>query len=243
MSDLDIALAPKSDQINADDLIGGEMLVKLTAVKISLNDDQKISISLDGNKKVWRPCKTMGRVMRAAWGDEDKWVGKSVLLYRDPMVKFGQDETGGIRIKALSDMKVEIVVPVTKKRGIRVATRIERLIIDDNPPPKPADTPADIPFTLTDPEHLALAIVAARKGSDAFKAWWNTDAGKDARHVAKPVIAKLQAIAAEADKATQDDPFGLPPADSASPTAAEISAQMEAAAAEVRAAHDAEDGA
>ena len=79
--------------------------------------------------------------------------------------------------------------------------------------------------------------VAARNGVDAFKEWWNTDEGKAARHVAKPNLSKLQAIATEADKAMQDDPFGLPPM---TPTQAEIDAQMEAAAAAVRAAHEAE---
>ena len=87
MSDMSAVIIPKSDQINADDLIGGPITITIVAVKVQPGTEQPVSIDFGDPKKVFRPCKSMSRVMVAAWGpDSSKYAGKSLTLYRDPMV-------------------------------------------------------------------------------------------------------------------------------------------------------------
>jgi hypothetical protein len=77
-------------------------------------------------------------------------------------------------------------------------------------------------------EVLDEARAEARKGTEAFTAWWKANEGK--RAIAKTIVADLQAACAEADReaaAPQDDPFGLPPLDRAnSATDAELTDAM-----------------
>ena len=58
MTDITKTVAPKTDQLNADDLVGGrKMTIKITGVKGSGGKDQPISISFEGdNGKPWKPC-------------------------------------------------------------------------------------------------------------------------------------------------------------------------------------------
>jgi hypothetical protein len=72
----------------------------------------------------------------------------------------------------------------------------------------------------------------ARKGREAFLAWWATvdRAGRDKLH---PIIEELKGIAAEADeaaKAGDDNPFGLPPLDPTPEQLAQAEAEARAAA-------------
>ena len=122
MSTLAEALAPKSDQLNADDLIAGPRVIKFTKARISKEDRQtKIVLNYEGdNGKPWKPCKTMGRAMVMAWGitDEAQLVGKSVRVYRDPEVKFGdQGAVGGIRISHMSDIAKPAIIKLTVSQG------------------------------------------------------------------------------------------------------------------------------
>jgi hypothetical protein len=79
-------------------------------------------------------------------------------------------------------------------------------------------------------EVLDEARAEARKGTEAFTAWWKANEGK--RAIAKTIVADLQAACAEADReaaADQGDPFGLPPLDRAnSATDAELTDAMRA---------------
>lgn len=62
-------IIPKSDQLNADDLITGSLTVKVTAVKGSSEPQQPVSIHYEGdNGKPYKPCKSMRRVLVSAWG-------------------------------------------------------------------------------------------------------------------------------------------------------------------------------
>lgn len=57
----------------------------------------------------------------------------------------------------------------------------------------------------------------ARGGKAAFTDWWQSDEGKNARSVLRPIVAELGEIAAKADAnatADDDDPFGQSTADS-----------------------------
>jgi len=122
MTTLAEALAPRSDQLNADDLIAGPRTLKITSARISKEDRAvKIVIGYEGdNGKPWKPCKTMGRAMVMAWAitDESQFVGKSVRVFRDPDVSFGKETNiGGIRISHMSDIDKPVHVKLTVSQG------------------------------------------------------------------------------------------------------------------------------
>src|SRR3954447_5210182 len=104
--DMSQFIVAKSDQLNADDLIGGPITIKITAVRGNDSADQPVSVCFDGDDgKPFKPCKSMRRVMVAAWKLEaSKYVGKSMTLFRDPEVQFGGMKLGGIRISHMSDL-------------------------------------------------------------------------------------------------------------------------------------------
>ena len=117
--DLDMSrtIVTKSDQLNADDLIGGPIVVRIEDISVS-NGEQPVAISITGGWKPWKPCKTMRRVLVHAWGaDAAKYRGKWLVLYRDPKAKWGGEKVGGIRIEAMSDIpsKIEVTLNETSK--------------------------------------------------------------------------------------------------------------------------------
>lgn len=125
MTTLTEALAPRSDQLNADDLISGPRTLVFTAGRtIKDGRDTKLVLNFQGdNGKPWKPCKTMGRAMVMVWGltDEnfaEKIVGKAVRAYRDPEVRFGdQGAVGGIRISHMSHIDSPKTVKLTVSQG------------------------------------------------------------------------------------------------------------------------------
>ena len=71
------------------------------------------------------PCKSMRRVLIAAWGDKGAdWVGKVMELYGDPSVKWAGEAVGGLRISALSDIAKPLTIALTATRGSRKQTTI-----------------------------------------------------------------------------------------------------------------------
>jgi hypothetical protein len=112
-------IVPKSDQLNSDDLIGRDMTIKITSVVIKGGPEQPVSISFEGDDgKPYKPCKSMCRVMVSAWGaDSSKYVGRSMTLYRDPRVKWGGMEVGGIRISHMSHLDTAMTMALTMTRA------------------------------------------------------------------------------------------------------------------------------
>jgi hypothetical protein len=106
--DLSDALAPKSDQLDAADLIGSPpQIFTITAVREGAprakGEPKTVDITLAEFPRVWRPSKGMLRVLADNYTkDVSKWVGKRVELYGDPDVYFGKERTGGTRISRLS---------------------------------------------------------------------------------------------------------------------------------------------
>lgn len=122
------ALAPKSDQLNAEDFLSGPQVFTIKAVKVNPTaPEQPIAVTFEGGFRPWKPCKTTGRAMLRAWGLEDKWVGKSIRLYCDPTVTWGKQAVGGIRILAMSDLKEPLIGFYTKTKGTKAEIRIEVL--------------------------------------------------------------------------------------------------------------------
>lgn len=119
MTDVTQALAAKSDQLNADDLIAGPITIKITSVKVDNSAEQKITVSFENdNKKPWKPCKTAGRCLSAIWGpDSSKWVGLRCTIYRDDAVTWAGAIVGGIRVSHVEGIDKPRVLNLSKTRG------------------------------------------------------------------------------------------------------------------------------
>lgn len=122
MNDMSAVIIPKSDQTNTDDLLAGPRTITIREVTIRPGTEQPVSIHYEGDGgKPWKPCKSMSRVLVAAWGpDANKYVGRSATLYGDPKVKWGGMQVGGIRISHLSHIEREMLMALTETKGKRV---------------------------------------------------------------------------------------------------------------------------
>lgn len=160
MSNMLQAIVPKSDQLNADDLIGQSKTIKITKVSIT-SGEQPVSISYEGdNGKPYKPCKSMSRVLVDAWGaDANKYVGRSITLYRDEKVTWGGLAVGGIRISHLSHIEKEKTMVLTATKQSKKPFTVKPLATTE---------PA------VDPEIKASGDVAASQGVDAYTAWLAT---------------------------------------------------------------------
>lgn len=133
-------LEAKSDQLNATDIMGIDLVIHIRDAQLTGSKEQPLSVYFDGdNNRPWKPSKGMRRVLAAAWGAEtENLIGKYAMLHFDPTVKYAGKEVGGIRIKALSDIdKRGIVVVETINRQNRVQLKIEYL--NTERPAYPAD--------------------------------------------------------------------------------------------------------
>lgn len=134
-------IIPKSDQLNADDLISGTITIKVTAIKGSNEPQQPVSISYEGdNGKPYKPCKSMRRVLVSAWGANGaEYVGRSMTLYRDDSVVFGGIAVGGIRISHISHIDKDLTMPLTVSRTSRKPYSVKRLEVAAPQPKAKAD--------------------------------------------------------------------------------------------------------
>ena len=136
--DLTPTLAPKSNQLNADDLVAGPRTITITRVTAG-NAEQPVAVHHEGDTRPWYPCKSMRRVLVAAWGaDASTYVGRRVTLIRDPEVSYGGIKVGGIRISHLSHIDAALSIALTVTRQKRQPYRVQ---------PLPAAAPAAAPAT------------------------------------------------------------------------------------------------
>lgn len=129
VTDLRDTIVPKSDQLNAEQLLGGPITITVTEVRRGGGEDQPVVIHYEGEGgRPYKPCKSMRKILVFAWGpDGREWIGRSMTLYNRPDVKFGGEEVGGIRISHLSHIQKDIAVALTSTRGRKEQTRIKRL--------------------------------------------------------------------------------------------------------------------
>lgn len=121
MSNMLATIIPKSDQLNADDLIGGQSkTIKITKVSL-LAGEQPVSLNYEGDEgKPFKPCKSMRRVLVNTWGgDGNQYVGRSLTLYRDDKVKFGGVDVGGLRISHMSHISEPMTMALTASKANR----------------------------------------------------------------------------------------------------------------------------
>ncbi|WP_429497307.1 hypothetical protein ACQUFY_21055 [Robbsia andropogonis] len=118
ISDLRSTIVPKSDQLNAEQLLNGDMTITVSDVRMG-NDEQPVILHYENDQgRPFKPCKTMRKLLIFAWGEDGtRWKGKSMTLYNDPSVRFGGMTVGGIRISHLSHIEREISVSLTATKG------------------------------------------------------------------------------------------------------------------------------
>ena len=130
-SDLRWTIVPKSDQLNAEQLLGGPITITVTGVEVHDSAEQPISIRYENDDgRPYKPAKTMRKVLIFAWGsDGASWRGKSMTLYNDPSVRFGGTAVGGIRISHMSDIAKQIDISLTATKGKKALHTIEPLVV------------------------------------------------------------------------------------------------------------------
>lgn len=129
VKDLRATIIPKSDQLNAEQLLAGDMTVTVTGVTVSDSAEQPVTIHYEGDAgRPFKPCKTMRKLLVFAWGhDGTEWRGRQMTLFNDPAVKFGGQVVGGIRISHLSHIDREIAPMLTSTRGKKSAHTVKPL--------------------------------------------------------------------------------------------------------------------
>jgi len=136
--------------------------------------------------------------MVTAWGaDSKKYIGRSMTLYRDPSVKWGGMEVGGIRISHMSDIDSAITLALTMTKSNRKPYTVKPLKSDKpktvaptvaantnaSEEPSGAGNLSDAAATITETEALTLESRCAENGI-------NVDALKKAAKVEKLSLIK-----------------------------------------------------
>lgn len=163
MTDLRTAAEPKTDQLNADSLMGGKTLtIKVTGVTVALTGEQRVVIHYEGESgRPYKPCKSMIRVLIQVWGaDGNQYVGRSMTLYADEKVQFGGLAVGGIRISHMSHIDRDATVMLTVTRANKKPFTVKRFVeIVDNMMAQIHDVPK-----ITREQQTAIAEAAKKAG-------------------------------------------------------------------------------
>lgn len=176
--DLTESIAPKSDQLNADDLMTGARTFTIERVTKG-TVEQPFNFHLaEAPGRPYRPSKSMRRVMVAMWGKHpEAYVGHRLTLYRDPAVKFGGEEVGGIKISHASHIDGVMRIPLTVTRGTKK--------------PHTVDPLPDVEPSVPEPTEQQ---VRASSNLDELRDWWRFPGLRAAITERK---AELEARAAE----------------------------------------------
>ena len=125
--------------------------IKVTGLARGKTEEQPLvikCINAKTGKEImpYRPCKSMRRVLIAAWRDNpDAWVGKYMTLVGDESVVFGGAKVGGIRISHVSGIDAPMSIMLTVSRSKRVAYEIKPIKTKSTQPTEPAaDDPASM---------------------------------------------------------------------------------------------------
>jgi hypothetical protein len=177
--DITHTIIPKSDQLNADDLIGKTLTITITDIKESSDEKQPIAVHFENdNKKPYKPCKSMRRVMVQLWGaDASKYVGRKLTLYREETVMYSGVQFGGIRISHASHISAPTKVLLTVSRSKRTPVVIEPIGSYE----KPKEEKVDI-------ESIIAKINAAKTIDELVKVW--TSLGNKIQAIPQIIKAK-----------------------------------------------------
>lgn len=207
--DMSKVIVPKSDQINADDLISGPMTITINEVRIKGGQEQPVDIYFEGDKRAYRPCKSMSRVLVHVWGaDAGKYIGRSLTLYRDPNVRFGKDAVGGIRISHMTDIPEDkldngrVIMQLTATRAQRKPHVVQPLAgaPKQNQADKIADGVKNLIQRIGSADPSSLRSITGEPDVIKQRAWL----AKNRPELAAKIDAAIAAKAPPAD----DSPFG-----------------------------------
>lgn len=194
MAKIDIrkAIAPKSDQLNADDLIAGPRTIRITAVK-DTGGEQPIHVHFEGDdNRPWKPAKTALRVLVAIWGDDpDRWVGMSLTIYNDETVKWAGAAVGGIRISHMEGLSKPRTLQLTVTRSKKAGTTIQPLVIE-------RESKAD--------KFRARLFEVAEDAEKSIADAWGKVPGDVKAELGDDLLDQLLAIEAAAQDHRQNDP-------------------------------------
>lgn len=172
--DITETLAPKSDQMDAVDLLAGPRTFTIEDVTKG-NAEQPVQVRLAEFPRPWRPGKSMRRVLAACWGaDASQWHGRKLTLFCDPRVQFGGEEVGGIRIAALSHIDSPKKVPLLVTRGRSAIFVVEPL----------PDSPV--------PQQVGADQIEASTDRDELVGWWQS-ADEGTRALIQARVGELDA--------------------------------------------------
>jgi len=161
------SIVPKSDQLNAEDLLSGPITITVTDVQQG-TAEQPIAIIIDGGRQPYKPCKTMRKMLVFCWSDQAaNWIGKRMTVYADPDVKWAGVKVGGIRISHLSGIESQVMLMLSETKGKRNPITVKPL-------PEIVPVADAIDFTklieaattLDELDRLAKAIVKAKRPAD-----------------------------------------------------------------------------
>tara|TARA_R110002049_G_scaffold225946_7_gene397921 strand:+ start:2591 stop:3151 length:561 start_codon:yes stop_codon:yes gene_type:complete len=121
-------ITPKSDQLNADDLVNTEITIAITNVSIVGGDQPVVVNYQNDNGRPYKPNKTMRKVMVALWGDDEtQYAGRSMTLFTEPSVTWAGKAVGGLEIKAMSHIDKNADISLTATRGKKRTIKISKL--------------------------------------------------------------------------------------------------------------------
>ena len=172
--DMTSTIAPRSDQVNAEDLLSGPVTVTVANVREG-TAEQPVDIDLvEFPGRAYRPSKTMRRVLVLAWGpDSTAYIGRRLTLYRDPDVKFGRDTVGGIKISHLSHLPKRMSWALTESRGKRKPHTVEPL------PNVAPTTLARMPEETSDRIEALMVRLELDEGKERAATAWATNGRTD----------------------------------------------------------------
>ncbi len=176
--DMTESIAPKSDQMNASDLITGPQT--FTIEKVTLGSaEQPFCFHMTGLPgRPYKPNKSMRRVMVAIWGkDPEQYIGRSLTLFNNPAVTWAGEEVGGIQISHMSQMKREwkgSLAVSKKKKALHVV--------------QPLVESAPASAVQVTPERVAESMSV-----DELRSLWS-QASPDVQALIQARVAELQAV-------------------------------------------------
>lgn len=181
-------IVPKSDQLNADDLISEPRTITITRVAVGNSPEQPVSIHYEGdNGRPYKPGLSMRRVLAVLWGlKAPAYIGRRLTLYRDPEITFGRDVVGGIRISHASHIAQAVTVVLTVARGKRRPFVVQPL--------KEGDQGLDLQ-SLSD-----VGETKAREGTAALQVWWGALPAAAKKALKGKLDGEWKTLAAEEQK-------------------------------------------
>lgn len=127
--DLSQSIVPKSDQINAEDLLTGPRTFTIEKV-VPGSVEQPVNVHLvELPGRPYRPSKSMLRVLVSAWGAESsEYAGRRLTLFRNPAILWGGAAVGGIEISHMSDLPKRLTVSLMVTKGKRKPFSVDPLV-------------------------------------------------------------------------------------------------------------------